>query len=32
VPKHIAVVDSLPRNATGKLQKHIIKKTHEETR
>ncbi|MGO1561186.1 Long-chain-fatty-acid--CoA ligase [Actinomycetales bacterium JB111] len=32
VPKHIAVVDSLPRNATGKLQKHIIKQTHEETR
>lgn len=31
IPKDVAFVDQLPRTATGKLQKHLIKTTLEET-
>ncbi|MCA1297616.1 AMP-binding protein [Stappia indica] len=30
VPRHIAVVEDLPRTAAGKVQKHVLKHAHEE--
>jgi len=29
IPKHIAIVDKLPMTSTGKVQKHVLRTTHE---